>query len=567
MKTVRRHASGALALLVCAASSQAGPFVFVDDSAPAGGDGASWETAFNTLQAALDAARVPASGVVEIRVGQGLYRPDQGPGRTAGDRTQSFALVQGVAVRGGYEGFGAGDPNNRQPKTFITTLSGDLLANDAPGFMGYEDNSHSVVSATSIGGPGAVLDGFRVRAGNAGGQFPNSEGGGLDIRTSTVNLISCVFADNQGVFGAGVYAKTSTLLVSSCEFINNFAFFFGGGLLADGGSCTLRFSTFRGNESLSSGGGLNTINATVSAHACAFIDNESFNGAGALVFGSAAHFVSCRFLGNLADGSGGGVANQGGAASWTNCLFSGNFAAANGGAIDAINAAIRNSTFWLNVAGGLGGGVHGTNPTIGNSVLWANSDSRGAGASSQIEEEGTLATVNYSIVQGNGDRPSYVGTNNLGSDPQFLDPFGEDSVPGTDDDDLRVAQSSPAIDSGSNALLPQDVTDADGDLDVSEQLPFDIAGEQRRIDVPSVADTGSGAAPIVDRGAYERVGTPVPPCPADVNGDGFVNSVDLAQLLGQWGPGAGAADINGDGFVNSVDLAQLLGQWGACPAG
>lgn len=54
------------------------------------------------------------------------------------------------------------------------------------------------------------------------------------------------------------------------------------------------------------------------------------------------------------------------------------------------------------------------------------------------------------------------------------------------------------------------------------------------------------------------------PCPADLNGDGQVNSADLASLLGAWGPGTGDADLNGDGQVNSADLAALLGGWGPC---
>lgn len=48
----------------------------------------------------------------------------------------------------------------------------------------------------------------------------------------------------------------------------------------------------------------------------------------------------------------------------------------------------------------------------------------------------------------------------------------------------------------------------------------------------------------------------------DLNGDGSVNSIDLGQLLGSWGPGTGAADLNDDGLVNSQDLAILLGNWG-----
>ncbi len=59
------------------------------------------------------------------------------------------------------------------------------------------------------------------------------------------------------------------------------------------------------------------------------------------------------------------------------------------------------------------------------------------------------------------------------------------------------------------------------------------------------------------------------PCPADQNGDGVVNSSDLAQLLASWGackpsPALCAADLTDDGIVNSSDLAQLLASWGAC---
>ena len=48
----------------------------------------------------------------------------------------------------------------------------------------------------------------------------------------------------------------------------------------------------------------------------------------------------------------------------------------------------------------------------------------------------------------------------------------------------------------------------------------------------------------------------------DIDGDGDVDSADLALLLGDWGACPGCPeDLNGDGTVNSFDLALLLGAW------
>ena len=65
----------------------------------------------------------------------------------------------------------------------------------------------------------------------------------------------------------------------------------------------------------------------------------------------------------------------------------------------------------------------------------------------------------------------------------------------------------------------------------------------------------------------ERVGEPyifetTQPIPGDLDGDGFVNGVDLAILLGAWGnTNGGREDIDGNGIVDGADLAILLGNW------
>jgi hypothetical protein len=49
--------------------------------------------------------------------------------------------------------------------------------------------------------------------------------------------------------------------------------------------------------------------------------------------------------------------------------------------------------------------------------------------------------------------------------------------------------------------------------------------------------------------------------PADFNGDGIVNGIDLATLLAAWGVAGNAADLNGDGTVDGSDLTILLARW------
>lgn len=53
-------------------------------------------------------------------------------------------------------------------------------------------------------------------------------------------------------------------------------------------------------------------------------------------------------------------------------------------------------------------------------------------------------------------------------------------------------------------------------------------------------------------------------CPADLNGDGVVDGMDLAAILANWG-GAGVTDLNGDGVTDGPDLAAALAAWGGCP--
>jgi hypothetical protein len=76
-------------------------------------------------------------------------------------------------------------------------------------------------------------------------------------------------------------------------------------------------------------------------------------------------------------------------------------------------------------------------------------------------------------------------------------------------------------------------------------------------------------------GGFELVGgfwtgfTVEPFCYGDLDGDGYINLNDLAQLLGHYGkPGVlyEDGDLNEDGVVNLDDLAEMLSLYGdPCP--
>jgi hypothetical protein len=54
---------------------------------------------------------------------------------------------------------------------------------------------------------------------------------------------------------------------------------------------------------------------------------------------------------------------------------------------------------------------------------------------------------------------------------------------------------------------------------------------------------------------------PVNPPAADLNGDGVVNAIDLAELLAAWGSANPMLDLDSDGAVGAGDIAFLLADW------
>ena len=110
-----------------------------------------------------------------------------------------------------------------------------------------------------------------------------------------------------------------------------------------------------------------------------------------------------------------------------------------------------------------------------------------------------------------------------------------------------------------NEIISDGVSQTEFDFH-SHDLPFDAHHSEFRIRFRTQVNSSTDEW-YIDDVSIEGV----PPCPADLDGNGEVNTIDLLILLGNWGPNPGSpADIDGNGVVNTIDLLILLGNWGPC---
>ncbi len=348
--------------------------IYVDDDAPGANDGTSWANAYLYLQDAIAAAKTqyydgdPSNNVTEIRVAQGIYKPDRGANQTLGDRTATFALfnsgVLGVAIRGGYAGWGAPEPDTRDAAIYETVLSGDLTGDDVPLFAGdppapvlndasHQDNSRHVVTVAESW-VRATLDGLTVTAGNAdGGDFSTNwlgTGGGMlmlpvysseEFRVTSVN---CTFVHNQALFGGAVFQNGGTTEFRSCTFRDNLAGDNGAAVnLPYGGTgafidCLFVRNWVLGVSSVGGGAMLMGNGATPTLENCVFENNVAAQGGAlSIIFGSSPSVTRCIFRRNIArvlyGGDGGAVYNGNANPVFTSCTFEENRADRSGAAV------------------------------------------------------------------------------------------------------------------------------------------------------------------------------------------------------------------------------------------
>jgi len=277
------------------------------------------------------------------------------------------------------------------------------------------------------------------------------------------------------------------------------------------------------------------------------VGNTAAYGAGIYCASASPKFANAVVAGNSASASGGGAYHRYSSPRLSNCTFSANSASSGAGLAN----------------------FSSSSPSLVNCILWGNSGPA-------ITNNSSTATVTYSDVQGGS-----AGTGNLAVNPRFVrvpGPGPDDTWATSDDDygDLRLQIGSPCVDAGNNAGMPADTLDLDGDGNIAEPLPFDLGRRPRFVDDVYTPDIGSGAAPLVDIGAYELLWAP-----GDYDYDGDVDArlpgpddLDVFQVCAT-GPGlsyAGAglpadcplgpaaatgwiaADLDHDGDVDQDDF-------------
>lgn len=305
--------------------------VYVDQSAPPGGDGSSWTNAISNLRTALATVSGGSFGnAVAVHIAGGMYRAhrNEASGSASGFTLNIGALgsASGVSLFGGYAGRSSPIPDHRDFVSTPTVLSADSLGDDAPGFANRADNAPAALRITATRGYGHVaIDGMILQG---AGSSLDSAGGGLFCDTGGIDVTgtNLTLRDNQSSLGGGAHAYN--LGLDSCTVENNRAHN-GGGAYSTG--AWIARCVIAGNTATTSGGGL---------YVDGFVSNCLIVANSAGVVGGGAHMGGSLWESTISDNSGdwGGGLHVLDSADVRSCIFDHNSAASAGDQVSLGNA-------------------------------------------------------------------------------------------------------------------------------------------------------------------------------------------------------------------------------------
>lgn len=313
-------------------------------------------------------------------------------------------------------------------------------------------------------------------------------GGGIYNYRSEINLDNCTFIDNKSnSTGGGISSDGGSLFINNCTFINNRANHAGGGTYIRGDGLIINNSNFIGNWAEDYGGGIYCSAVNSNQTNCMFNENTVDYGGGGIYFtDSEPNLISCSFIGNSAP-YGGGLYNNDSNLKLTYCKLIANVGKDYGGGMCNLSnntLSLNNCLIVANRAGSNGGGMYNNNSDLsftnctftrnsarnGNTFAFNSHNQHGQSTVGIIDcilwdideliwiNDRSTVTMSYSDIRG-----GWTGTGNIDADPLFVDPNGPDDIPGTEDDNLRLAPSSPCVDAGDPNYAPgPDKKDIDG---------------------------------------------------------------------------------------------------------
>lgn len=361
-------------------------------------DGSSWTNAYTDLQTAINIAWEGS----EIWIAAGTYKPNAYPIGCNGcitNRDYAFAIDKDIRLYGGFNGTET-LLSQANPTTNITTLSGDFNDDDIVtgggstlSITNNSENTYHIMITTELS-IATVIDGIVFTGSNANGShsttyngstFYSATGGTLINESSSPVINNCIFKDNYGGSGCGIYNNDYSFpIITNSIFSKNNA------------------------DNASGGGILNSYHSSSTITNCIFVENNAGIAGGLRNFNSS--FPSTI----------------------TNCVFSRNNASATGaaGAIDNNNSSItiKNCIFWENQQEGL------------DDVSGADIRHNGSG---NIAITYSLTQQNSNYASGTG-----IINNQDPLFNDITDPDGADDTWFTADDGLQLTNSSPAVDAG-----------------------------------------------------------------------------------------------------------------------
>ena len=339
--------------------------------------------------------------------------------------TATFVLINGVAIYGGYAGYGAPNPNERDVQLHETILSGDLFGDDDSGgdcalqwsdccsphegpgcdspacefHICYEESGHEECMEWDEWGNCIWWEWFTDPP---PGWWCCEEGYEWDQECADLAFDLCV-----GCFGSstGSDCENSIHVVTASGTDQSTLL---DGVLITGGKANWS------SEAL--GGGMFIMNGSPSLNDCVFEGNRADSGGGGLYLkGGSPSLTNCVFRENRFEGSssvsgGGGLHLEGGSPSLTNCVFLDNRSPLGGvefgGGVYARDSTLTFSacTFQGNFVGDGGGGLYvsgASTATLLGCVFADNIMYAGWGAAIGVEGEDASLSAQSCVFTGN----------------------------------------------------------------------------------------------------------------------------------------------------------------------